>query len=288
MPPFAVSPAAPHELLAACRLLFPDGRAEYSRDRITSEADTSRLFVARAGGRLHAAALVQALPGALGVAWAPRGDSADALDTVTSAAVAWLRERGVKVCQAFAAAGEAADVAPLERAGFAHTTQLLFLRREIPRGGWSVPRAPQVTLVAEPLSSNSLAATLLATHEGTCDCPELNAPRTPAEILAGFTQPANGWTFRADHDGAPVGALSVESVPGGLAELSYIGVVPAARGRGFGSDLLQLAMGGAGANGAETLTVAVDARNTPAMHLYTRHGFAEYDRRDVWLLARGE
>src|SRR5688500_3095543 len=106
---FEVSRAAPHELLPACRLLFAEGRAEHSRDRILSAAHTSGVFVARdANGRLHAAALVQALPGALGVAWPPRGDSRAAVDAATAAACEWLRGRGVKVCQAFAAASEVA------------------------------------------------------------------------------------------------------------------------------------------------------------------------------------
>src|SRR5690349_16226883 len=111
MPPFTVSPAAAHELLPACRLLFTEGRAEHSRDRILSDAHTSGLFVARdASGRLRAAALVQALPGALGVAWPPRGDSVEAIDAATTAACEWLRSRGVKVCQAFAETGEVADM----------------------------------------------------------------------------------------------------------------------------------------------------------------------------------
>lgn len=278
-----VSPAAAHELLPACRLLFPAGRAEHSRDRILSEGSTSGLFVARAGGKLRAAALVQALPGALGVAWAPRGDSAEAIDAVVTAACEWLRSRGVKVCQAFAAAEEAADMAPLERAGFVHTTQLVFLQRDVPRGGFSVPRAPQVTVAEDELSSEALAAVLLATHEGTRDCPELNAPRTPAEVLAGFVPPKAGRVCRADHGGHAVGVFTFETAPGGVAELTYIGVVPAARGRGFGSDVLNLALAAVGLSGASTLTVAVDVRNAPAMKLYARHGFAEYDRREVWL-----
>jgi mycothiol synthase len=36
------------------------------------------------------------------------------------------------------------------------------------------------------------------------------------------------------------------------------------------------------------LTVSVDARNEPAMKLYARHGFTEYDRREVWLACFGE
>src|SRR5437868_2938864 len=111
MPRFEVSPAAAHELWPACRLLFADGRAENCRDRLLTDPHTSGLFVARdSTGRLRAAALVQALPGALGVAWPPRGDSPGALDAVTAAACEWLRGRGVKVCQAFAAASEISDM----------------------------------------------------------------------------------------------------------------------------------------------------------------------------------
>ena len=68
-------------------------------------------------------------------------------------------------------------------------------------------------------------------------------------------------------------------------ELTYIGVVPGARGRGFGADLLNYAMAAAGLEGVAVLNVSVDARNTPAMRLYARHKFAEYDRRGVWLAA---
>ena len=78
MPRFDVSPAAPHELLPACRLLFADGRAEAGRDRLVSGGEASGLFVARAGGRVRAAALVQALPGGLGGAGPPRGYSREA------------------------------------------------------------------------------------------------------------------------------------------------------------------------------------------------------------------
>ena len=124
---FTVSPAAAHELLPACRLLFPDG-AELRRVLLLHNASTSGVFVARdADGKLHAAALVQTLPGALGVAWAPRGDSREAIDATTAAACDWLRSRGVKVCQAFASAEEVPDMIAVERHGFRHSTQLVFM-----------------------------------------------------------------------------------------------------------------------------------------------------------------
>jgi len=286
MPPYVVSPAAPHELLPACRLLFSDGRAEYSRDRILTDAHMCGLFVARSGGKLHAAALVQALPGALGVAWAPRGDSAEAIDAVTDAACEWLRGRGVKVCQAFAAAGEAAAMLPLEHAGFRRTTQLVFMRSDSPTG--LDPVQPLTFTTDEPPFSAEFATTLLATHEGTLDCPELNATRTPAEVLAGFAPtPGSEW-YLASQGGECVGVVALQQATGfDSIDLAYLGVVPGARGRGLGAELLAFAVNEGCAARRFALTVSVDARNAPAVRLYERHGFAEYDRRAVWLLTRG-
>ncbi len=283
MSPFVVSPAAPHELLPACRLLFAATHAEHSRDRLLADGRASALFVARdADGRLRAAALVEALPGAMGVAWAPRGDSRDAIDAVTVAACAWLRERCVKVCQAFAAASEREEMAPLERCGFRHATQLVFLRGDLS------PECEPTRLLsfapARPPFSEEFAATLLATHAGTLDCPELNATRTPAEVLDGFTaSPAVQWHL-ASLSGERVGVVVLEYAKDyGAAALTYLGVVPAARGRKLGAELLTFAVGEAVAARLLALNVSVDARNAPAMKLYARHGFVEYDRREVWL-----
>jgi ribosomal protein S18 acetylase RimI-like enzyme len=286
MPPFSVSPAAPHELLPACRLLFAAGHAEHSRDWLLTEGGTSGLFVARdAAGRLHATVLVQVLSGALGVALVPRGDSDDAVDAVATAACAWLRERGVKVCQAFVAAGELADVAALERRGFRHVTRLVFLRREVgPEFGALTPLVRWSPWAAEP--TRAQLELLLATHEGTLDCPELNDARTADEILAGFrpTDTANrSWWNARDEGGTLVGVVLVVGGGDGALEVSYLGLVPSARGRGLAGALLQFADQVARLASSPALTVSVDARNTPAMKLYARHGFVEYDRREVWL-----
>ncbi|MBN9120118.1 MAG: GNAT family N-acetyltransferase [Planctomycetes bacterium] len=284
---FDVSPAAPHELLPACRLLFADGRAEHCCDRLLSDARTSGLFVARdATDRLHAAALVQSLPGALGVAWAPRGDSAKAIDAATVAACEWLRSHGVKVCQAFATAGEVADMIALERLGFRRTTQLVFMQRDCsPTGLPATDPARSLSFVADGLPfSREFATTLLATHQETRDCPELNAPRTAEELLEGFGASANGETYLVRRGEVCVGVVMFE--PGAapeVAELTYIGIVPDERGSGLGGELLKFVATETSAAGHARLNVSVDARNAPAMKLYTRHGFVEYDRREVWL-----
>jgi ribosomal protein S18 acetylase RimI-like enzyme len=280
MASLTASLAAAHELLPACRLLFRDG-AEHSRDRLLAAREPTGLFVARdSGGALRAAALVQSLPGAMGVAWPPRGDSRVAEDVATRAACEWLRGRGVKVCQAFAPASEAAEMAPLERGGFCHTTQLALLQSDLS----TACEPSRLSFAAHRLPSDEFAATLIATHEGTLDCPELNAPRTAEEVLAGFTSSGAADWHLATLDGKPVGVALIEYVKDfETAELTYLGVVPVLRGRGLGAELLRFALCEASGARLAELKVSVDARNAPAMRLYAAHGFAEYDRREVWL-----
>lgn len=284
MPHFEVSPAKPHELLPACRLLFGASGEVGSRERLLSAGAESGLLVARVGGRVCAAALAQSLPGALGVTCPPRGDSPEAEDAVALAACEWLRARGVKVCQAFADRDELARMGPLERAGFRYVTQLVFMRRPVrthdrlETSHW---------LDGEhylPAMREEFAATLLQTHDGTLDCPELNAYRTPAELVAGFDLPggASAWHFLARAGTAPVGLVLLNPVERSL-ELAYLGVVPEARGRGYGAGLVRRALHLAAGADFETVSLSVDVRNTPAVRLYTKCGFTEYERRGVWL-----
>ena len=287
MPPFVVSPAAAHELLPACRLLFSAGRAEHYRDRLLSDERTSGLFVARdERGRVRAAALVQILPGALGVAWAPRGDSDRAVDAAAGAAGEWLRAGGVKVCQAFAASGEVAEMGPLERHGFRHATQLVFMRRELTYD--NLPDQPKQSFTycpEQPPLSEEFRRVLLATHEGSLDCPELNGARTPEELLAGFAEamPGGGWNLvRRDTESVGV-VIHADGAEPETVDITYFGILPAHRGRGEGGGLLAQSLCDFYHACVRVLTLSVDARNTPAMKLYARHGFVEYDRREVWL-----
>src|SRR5262245_39124059 len=120
---FTVSAASPGELTAACGVLFAR-RAARCRDLLASgELDPAGLVVARdERGAIRGAMLVQPLPGAIGLAWPPRAEPGceRVLDALVSAACGWLRSRGVKVCQVFAA--DADDLAALERHAFRHVT----------------------------------------------------------------------------------------------------------------------------------------------------------------------
>ncbi len=214
---------------------------------------------------------------------------------MTAAACAWLRARGVKVCQAFAAADEADGMAPLERAGFRHVTQLAFLRREVDRARdaavWPPHEAPLTLCSYKPGCAELYAQTLLATHTASLDCSELNEPRTTAELLDGFREPDpiparwyRALALDARDARTAVGVLVFDDgARPAEREISYLGVVPTARGQGYGSWLIRLAIAVAAKEGDDALTLSVDVRNTPAMKLYARHGFTEYERRGVWL-----
>ena len=66
-------------------------------------------------------------------------------------------------------------------------------------------------------------------------------------------------------------------------DLSYVGVVPEARGRGVGRELVCKTLFEARAAEAAQLTLSVDIRNRPARNLYERFDFELYDEREVYL-----
>lgn len=297
---FTLSAARPDELPAACRALFAhrpvpdrDLAAARCRDLFDSgDADPAGLFVARnAEARIGGAVLVQTLPGALGLAWPPRAGSAEVEDALLAAACDWLRSRGAKVCQSFGAEDERADYAPLERAGFRRITRVVHLRRDLDTD-LDAALVTEAPLVFESFGDHNrleFIAALLATHDGSRDCPELTGRRSREEILAGFAGPLARrpeWWHLARVGGEPAGVVLFEvgTEPGAL-ELNYLGLVPEARGRGWGEGLVRFAVAHAARTGHHALTLSVDERNEPALRLYRRAGFRPTDRRDVYLAA---
>lgn len=295
---FTAAPTTADAIPAACRALFShlppaerDAHTARLLDLITrGEIDPAGLFVARCSrGELCAAMLAQALPGALGLAWPPRTqrrpDRLAAEDTLVQAACAWLQSRGVKVCQVFVAGHERPDAVPLERHGFRHVTHVSYMRCPVPPGGPAELISP---FVLQPFTADPAWFTelLTATYEGSLDCPELSGTRTPTELLDGFRGHGSTgeWWYRVEAAGTPVGVVIWELPAGSeVMELSYLGLVPAARGRGLGAALVRESFRFARGHGAHTLLLTVDGRNEPAVRLYHQHGFREEGRHDVLL-----
>jgi len=297
-------PARTEERADAFRLLF-QRQPPADADRLLANAlflvqsgqlDPAGLFVLRGPDGVRAALLCLINPGASAALWPPqarrdaerRGDE----DALLTHALAWVFSRGAKLIQAQLTLEEKDEAAALERHGFRHITHLWQLRRDL-RAAPAPPAAGPARLHYDPYRSDNSDAfqrALLRTYEGTLDCPEVNGVRTVEEVVVGHRaqgvyDPAR-WLL-AQQDGAPVGVLLLTAADGGDWEVAYVGVVPAARGRGVGRELMLKALVEARQGGARRLVLSVDGRNRPAGELYRGLGFTPDEWREVFLAVWG-
>lgn len=116
-----------------------------------------------------------------------------------------------------------------------------------------------------------------ASYQQTLDCPGLLGLRRTQDILAGHMAAGlfcPGMWHVLHRGDEPVGVVLVNQVVGRqAAELVYLGLSPAWRGRGLALPLMEHAMGQAQAAGAQAMLLAVDQANVPALRLYKRLGF---------------
>lgn len=93
----------------------------------------------------------------------------------------------------------------------------------------------------------------------------------PLELIEHFNRP-DVHLWYAWQNGEPVGLVELETSPAEAA-VSYLGVVPAARGQGVGRALLATAAGYAFTTGAPKLRVRAHDHEKEAIALYRRLGF---------------
>jgi len=104
----------------------------------------------------------------------------------------------------------------------------------------------------------------------------MNGKRQMDDVLDGYRatgvfQPEN-WLI-VEREGRDVGVLLLAEDPAAaLFELVYMGLVPEARGKGFGAQVARHAVRLAGKANAERVVLAVDAANSPALAMYRPRG----------------
>ncbi len=286
--------AEPSEQIAALQLLFQHLPNASALPRIRAAEQLlnepmARLIVARQDGKLAGAVLAQVLPGATGVLWPPQAtdefsNSEQTEDALLREALAWLRGAGARLVQTILACEESHLADSLLRGGFVKPTRLRYLRFEATAIGSVSPHGEFASYHETP--PEVFRETLLRSYKGTLDFPEIDGRRSLSEVLQGYQAAGfdpKRWWLKRGADG-PTGVLMVSEIePASIWDLTYVGVVPEARRRGHGRELVRKAMAEAQAGGAELLTVCVDERNFPALRLYAKLGFEEYDIRDVYL-----
>ena len=282
--------------------LAPSQRRDIGRD-IVRHADTNHdvsraLYVAVRESQLCGAAWGQFQPGNTAVFWSPRLDAGESVsptaERLTAAVVDALDAAGVAMTQVLLPARDAPDAALVEAAGFHYLTDLVYLTCERAR----FPIEPHVStdLRFEPYDESQrqrLTALAERTYEDTLDCRELGGQRQMDDVIDGYMatgkfRPANWFFVRArfaDHDGdTDVGLLLLAEYPdSNHIELIYMGLIPPARGRSWGRQIVQHAQWTARGANCKRIVCAVDAANLPGLAVYRDTHFEIWDRRSIFL-----
>jgi mycothiol synthase len=293
-------PALPEERESAFRLLLSHCSADQLPSRLdaalrmfqTGEMNPDGLLVLRGPEGLTGAVAVTVVAGGTGIVWPPRAlegrEKTLGEDALTRAALHWLKKQGARLSQALLAPDEAFLAAPLLRQGFQRITSLWYLGRMRELTAELLDEVPRLRYETSAAVDPELFRTTLArTFEGTLDCPEVIGARSAEEVLLGFRaqgvfDPAAWWL--AWNGTEPVGVLLTNGVAEETAwEISYLGIVPSARGKGFGRELVLKALMEGSAAEVEQLFLTVDERNGPAWRIYRSLGFEPFDRREVFL-----
>lgn len=200
--------------------------------------------------------------------------------------------RDVRLFQSLLAEGDEPGRRELERAGFGEIATLIYMERE---AGTIAPAARRLDRAArwvtyEERVRELFGATILATYEGSLDCPGLAGLREMEDILASHRGAgrfaAHRWLLLLVGE-QPAGCILLAEHPlQPVLEIAYMGVTPRFRGGGLGSVLLNEAIGLAHREQFQRVTLAVDACNAPALRMYSRAGFTEFLRRRAMLHCR--
>ena len=134
------------------------------------------------------------------------------------------------------------------------------------------------------------------TYVQTHDCPMLAEYRTAIQALRGYQSSvafAPSWWFRLvdPEQSESLGCLILAhhrgddgiKFGGDVVELVYMGLVPSARGRGLGLELVRSAREFGHRAGCSRIILAVDQRNHPARSIYDRAGLQSVLSETVWV-----
>ena len=255
----------------------------------TSLAD---LWEARRGPQLVGAVWGAAMPGRQAVVW-PAGLVPDESE-FTAAALherleASLAVQDVRMYQSLVAQRGGVETQRLVAAGFQHVADLQYLVCTTDRLPVAAPHSALAFECFEEKISGAARIARIAdeTYRDTLDCPRLNGVRDMDDVLAGYRQTGEfapeRWLI-VRHENRDVGCLLLADHPlDDQWELVYMGIVPAARGRGFGFQITRHAQWLTRCAGRQRLILAVDAANEPAIAMYSAAGFQLWNLRSAFV-----
>jgi ribosomal protein S18 acetylase RimI-like enzyme len=188
-----------------------------------------------------------------------------------------LRVGSIKLAQTLMEVDQPLLANAYEDAGFTKLAILTYMERSKSVKLDDVPSGKVTFVSMHERTDELLQTTLLESYIGSLDCPKIHGLRHIKDIVEGHRNQgaydAQLWTI-AELGGVPVGVLLLSPIPEATCmELSYLGVIPSARGKGVGDALMHLAIEQTSENGLSRIVLAVDSANSPAGALYQRWKF---------------
>jgi mycothiol synthase len=276
-----------HEALRPA--LIADALLEAGEGRV----DLSGLWVARRRGRIVGALLTHALAGRAVAFWPPEVEGfwgrASMAEGLVRAALEQARGAGAGLAQALLDESSPRQAATdLDRAGMPRVADLISMTRSTdpPIDPGAAP--PMEWRSFSDDTRDAFRVALTASYGGSLDMPELEGIRSLDDVLAshgagGRFDPARWQLGSIPGEPAASAVVLLSDQPDRNAwEVAYLGLTPEARGRGLGLAALARALELASPH-VLRVELAVDSRNAPALRLYKRAGFREFDRRSVHL-----
>jgi ribosomal protein S18 acetylase RimI-like enzyme len=293
----------------------PGGRSavdEFIRSAPDRGIDLTNLWVAEQAGHIAYAALPVLSPGRTMLLFLPaRIPTPLVASALLHALCVHYANRDVHLAQLLLESGTAALRQFLLDHAFLHMADLIYLQTTPPPGIAPPPLPPGCQLATySPQNHDQFARAILRSYEGSLDCPGLNGMRTIEDTITGHKATGqfdpSTW-FLLTETVAPHPALAKPTPPSHLAaasapppeplgvlllshvartdalELVYLGLTPQARGRGFGQRLMRLALATTLRANLRRLTLAVDAKNAPALKLYYANGMQRLTARAAFL-----
>ena len=259
--------------------------------------DLSRQWILVYEGRIISACTCIESPGRTAMLFLPESAQHPATLTQTADMVRHIlaeeAARDIRLAQCLLNPTDTGLRAGLSSIGFSETAELIYM--ECPTAGalarsaamTSPPQAEDGWITYSKDTHAAFADLILETYRNSLDCPGLGGLRDIEDIIsghksAGVFKPHRWMIYH--RGGVPAGCILLgESPLRPSLEVVYMGVHPAARGRGLGRTLLRKIIELAQAEGFERVTLAVDARNAPAIAIYRGFGFEICNRREAMI-----
>lgn len=254
---------------------------DFLRFAVQRRIDVGNLWIAESAGRILWAILPVYSPGRTVLLFSPQQardqqqyDAARELVEVVSRESA---SAGVHLAQVLLDPDEPAAQDLYVHCDFVPIASLDYLQASTRRRA-AAPQLPEGFSLRtySPQAHKHFADAIVRSYADSLDCPALNGLRDVEDVIAGHKATGDfdptHWYLLCEAD-APRGVVLLSRMPQSASmELVYLGLSPEARGRKLGDFLMAHALTAAHRAGCSSLTLAVDAANTPALRLYHRHG----------------